>query len=572
VSETKKPSAVERIKERSNFLRGTLEQSLADAVTGALSHDDIRVAKFHGLYQQDDRDVRAERAARKLEPAYGTMARIRAPGGVLTSAQWLAIDAIAQRWSGGTIRLTTRQSIQLHRVPKHALKPMLRALRAAGLTTLAACGDVNRNVVCSALPEQSPLHRESFAHALALTAALKPATHAYDEVWLGADSSGASTPDQEPLYGATYLPRKFKVGVAVPPYNDVDVYAQDLGLVTIERDGALAGFNVAVGGGMGMTHGNPRTYPRLAETIGSCTPEQVLHVARHVLGVQRDFGDRSERSHSRLKYTIDDRGIAWFKQELERRLGFGLGEAQPARFTQNGDRLGWVEGDDGLHYLTLLVPAGRVVDGEHRLRTGLNAVAEAHGGELRITANQNLIVAGVAAGRRAAIERCVAEHGIDLHAKATPLRREAISCVALPTCGLAMAEAERYMPELLAKLEAVLARHGLAEHELALRVSGCPNGCSRPYLAEVALVGKAPGRYNLLIGGSRTGERLNKLYRQNIGEAEILSALDALLADYARRRLEGEPFGDFVERIGVVPGAAPKESPQQSPVQKEGSR
>lgn len=550
-NDIKQPSTVEGIKARSHFLRGTLEQGLGDGVTGALTHDDVRTAKFHGLYQQDDRDVRAERAARKLEPAYGFMVRIRISGGVLTSDQWLAIDAIAQRWSSGTIRLTTRQSIQLHGVLKHDLKRVLQGVHAAGLTTIAACGDVNRNVVCTALPEQSDSHRTAFAHAQRLTRLLTPATHAYEEMWLDAPKTAADAPNQEPLYGPTYLPRKFKVGVAVPPYNDVDIYAQDLGLVAIERDGALVGFNVAVGGGMGMTHGNPKTYPRLAETIGYCAADRVLDVARQVLSVQRDFGDRSDRSHSRLKYTIDDRGIDWFRGELERRLGWPLAPARPARFTQSGDRLGWVDGTDGRGYLTLLVPAGRVIDTDaQRFRLGLNAVARAHGGELRITANQNLVVAGVAPARRAAIEQQSAEHGIGLFASAKPLRRNALACVAFPTCGLAMAEAERYLPALLAKLEALLEKHALADDEITLRISGCPNGCSRPYLAEIALIGKAPGRYNLMLGGSRTGERMNKLYRQNLAEPEILSELDTLLGEYARRRLVREPFGDFLARVG----------------------
>jgi sulfite reductase (NADPH) hemoprotein beta-component len=552
-NEQKKPSAVEDIKARSRFLRGTMPASLADGTTGALAHDDTRVAKFHGIYQQDDRDIRAERAAQKLEPAYGFMIRIRLLGGRITSEQWLAVDALAQAHSSGTLRLTTRQAIQLHGVLKSELPPTMAGLGAALLTTIAACGDVNRNVVCSPLPASSELHRAVLRHADAIARHLTPATRAYHEIWLDGEKSAVPAANEEPIYGATYLPRKFKIGFAVPPHNDIDVLAQDLGFIAIERHGALAAFNVVVGGGMGATHGNPRTYPRLAEPIGSCAPEQALAVAEHALGVQRDFGDRSERSHSRLKYTIDDRGIAWFRAELERRLGWSLGPAAAVRFTGNGDRLGWTECDDGTAHLTLFIPAGRIVDeGRERRRTGLNAIAALHGGELRVTANQNLIVAGVAAAKRAAIDALVRAHGLDGYASARPLRRDALACVALPTCGLAMAEAERYLPQLLPRLEEVLERHGLEDEPLGLRVTGCPNGCARPYLAEIALIGKAPGRYNLLLGGSQRGDRLNRLFRQNIGEGEILAVLDELLGRFARERSAAEAFGDFIVRSGVL--------------------
>ncbi|HVY64627.1 MAG TPA: assimilatory sulfite reductase (NADPH) hemoprotein subunit [Gammaproteobacteria bacterium] len=549
----KPPSPVEDIKARSHYLRGTLPASLAERTTGALGHDDTRVAKFHGIYQQDNRDIRAERAAQRLEPAYDFMIRIRLLGGRITSGQWLAVDKLAQLHSSGTLRLTTRQAIQLHGVLKQGLPPTMAGLGAALLTTIAACGDVNRNVVCSPLPASSAVHRAVLAHAEAIARRLTPATRAYHEVWLNGERNAVPVANEEPIYGATYLPRKFKIGFAVPPHNDIDVYAQDLGFVALAANGELVGFNVAVGGGMGATHGNARTYPRLAETLGACKPGQALAVAEHVLGIQRDHGDRSERSHSRLKYTIDDRGIDWFRAELERRLGWSLAPAVPVEFTGTGDRLGWIEGDDGRAHLTLLVPAGRVADvGGEYWRTGLNAIAALHGGELRVTPNQNLIVAGVRRDERAAIEALVAEHGLDAHSRATPLRREALACVALPTCGLAMAEAERYLPQLLGQLEALLAKHGLTDEPISLRVTGCPNGCARPYLAEVALIGKAPGRYNLLLGGGRTGDRLNRLYRQNLAEPEILRVLDELLGRFARERGAAEPFGDFLVRARVL--------------------
>jgi len=547
----KPPSPVEGVKERSDYLRGTVAESLVNGVTGAIAEEDTRTVKFHGIYQQDDRDIRAERTAQKLEPAYNFMIRIRIPGGALTTKQWLGVDELAGRYAGGVMRLTTRQSIQLHGVLKRDLKPAIQAINATLLTTIAACGDVNRTVAVTSLPEQSRLHRAIFELAERTNKHLLPRTRAYHEVWL--DGEKTEIPpgtEQEPLYGKRYLPRKFKVGFAVPPSNDIDVYAQDLGFIAIAGDdGELAGLNVAVGGGMGATHGDPRTYPRLATTIGFCRPEQVLAVAEQVVAIQRDFGDRSERSHARLKYTIDDRGVDWFAAELERRLGFALEPAREVTFTSSGDRFGWTRAEDGSEHLTLFLPSGRVRDTDTlRLRTGLRALARLHDGGLRITPNQNLILANVAPAARPAIERAVAEHGLDLYARAKPLRLNAMSCVALPSCGLAMAESERYLPVLLDKLETILERHGLEDDEIMLRVTGCPNGCARPYVAEIALVGKAPGRYNVFLGGGRTGERLNELKAQNLDENAILELLDGLLGRFARERAPGEPFGDFVRR------------------------
>src|SRR5690606_4085105 len=438
--------------------------------------------------------------------------RIRVPGGVMTTEQWLAVDEIANRYGNGSVRLTTRQSIQLHGVVKKNVKPAMRAIADAGLTTIAACGDVNRNVVITPLPEQSALHRIAYEKALEVVDRLTPKTGAYGEIWRG-EPEAPPGDDEEPIYGKAYMPRKFKVGFVVPPLNDIDVFGQDLGFIAIARGNEITGYNVAVGGGLGMTHGDPKTYPRLATTIGYCKASDVVAVAEHVVGIQRDYGDRSDRMHARFKYTIDDRGIDWVKEELARRLGFPLEPPKPFKFTTTGDRLGWVRGDDGRMHLTLFVPSGRVVDtGEQRFRTGINALARIHGGDFRLTANQNVIIAGVDPAHVDDIDRIVAEHGLDFYAKLSPLRRNAMSCVALPTCGLAMAESERYLPEFLAKLEPILEKHGLADDEILLRITGCPNGCARPYLAEIALVGRAPGRYALFLGGGLTGERLNELY------------------------------------------------------------
>jgi sulfite reductase (NADPH) hemoprotein beta-component len=560
VTTERAPSETEGIKLRSRFLRGTLEVSLEDGTTGAVSYDDTKLTKFHGIYQQDDRDVRAERAAQKLEPAYMFMIRVRIPGGRLTPAQWLAIDEVSQAYGNGAARLTTRQSIQLHYVLKRNLRKAVRAINDCLLTTIAACGDVNRTIACNSLPEQSALHRVVYDHVLAVNEHLKPRTRAYEEVWLGERSE--NLPEmEEPIYGAAYMPRKFKIGFAVPPLNDIDIYAQDLAFIAIQEGGKLARFNVAVGGGLGATHGDPKTYPRLATPIGSCLPEQVLEVSEQVVGIQRDYGDRSDRHHARFKYTIDDRGVDWVKQELERRLGFELGPIAPAFFVGTGDAVGWIKGEDGRRHLTLYVPHGRIKDtDEGRFRTGINEIAKIHKGEFRITGNSNLIVCGARAKDVAAIDAIVEEYGLDLHKRLNPLRRHALTCVALPTCGLAMAEAERYMPELLDKMEPLLAKHGLENDTISLRMTGCPNGCARPYLAEIALVGKAPGRYNLFLGGGLTGERLNELYKQNLPEQEILRTLDGLFADYVRDRHEGEPFGDFLHRTGVIGAPAVSEA------------
>lgn len=550
---TKPLSETEGIKSRSRFLRGTLESSLADAVTGAVTFEDTKLTKFHGIYQQDDRDLRAERAAQKLEPAYSFMIRVRIPGGLMTPAQWLAIDEVAQKYAGFPARLTTRQSIQLHGVLKRDLKKAVKAINDSLLTTIAACGDVNRTVACTSLPEQSAMHRAAYDYALQVAELLRPRTNAYREIWMDAPKSEPSD-NEEPIYGSSsYMPRKFKVGFAVPPLNDIDIYAQDLAFIAIQRDGKLHGFNVALGGGLGATHNEPKTYPRLAEVIGFCLPEQVLTVTEHVVGIQRDYGDRSDRSHARFKYTIDDRGIDWIKQELERRIGFDLAPAAPAKFVNTGDSLGWVHGDDGLHHLTLYVPAGRVKDSDSgRFRSGFAEIAKIHTGDMRVTGNSNLIIGRVRSEDVAAIDAIVKEHGLAFYDQLKPLRRNAMTCVAFPTCGLAMAEAERYMPTLLNKVEPLLEKHGLENDEFLLRMTGCPNGCARPYLAEIALIGKAPGRYNLFLGGGLTGERLNELYAQNLPEKEILSTLDSLFASYAKERQPAEAFGDFLWRTGVI--------------------
>ena len=547
------PSDVERIKARSRHLRGTLVESLKDPLTGAIAEDDTHLSKFHGVYQQDDRDVRNERKRQRLEPAYSFMIRARVPGGVCTTDQWLNMDEIARTRANGTIRLTTRQAFQLHGVIKGDLRAAIRGINQALMDTLAACGDVNRNVMCSPMPALSEVHREVQAHAESLSEHLTPATSAYHEIWLDGKKLQSPEPEVEPIYGDTYLPRKFKIAFVVPPQNDVDVYAQDLGFIAIVEQGAVRGFNVTVGGGMGMSHGESATYPRLADVMGFCTTEQVNAVAEAVVTIQRDFGDRTNRKHARLKYTIDDRGLDWLRSEIERRLGWQLETPRPFAFVGNGDVYGWQRSTDGLWHYTLFIQNGRILDaGDRRLMAGLRKIAAAHKGDFRLTPNQNLIISNVSDDDREQITELLREFGIENSQQASPLRLHSMACVAFPTCGLAMAESERYLPSLIDRIDERLEVHGLRDEAMTIRMTGCPNGCARPYIAEIGLVGKGPGQYNLYLGAGFAGDRLNKLYRENIDEEEILAALDPLFARYAGERNKGEHFGDFAVRIGAV--------------------
>ncbi|MDX1610418.1 MAG: NADPH-dependent assimilatory sulfite reductase hemoprotein subunit [Halofilum sp. (in: g-proteobacteria)] len=542
----------EKLKHDSNYLRGDIERDLDDYVTGAISEGSSKLLKFHGSYMQDNRDLRAERHKQKLEPAYQFMIRLRMPGGVCTPRQWLALDDIARTYANGTLRITTRQTFQYHGVIKRDLKTTMQAINASLLDTIAACGDVNRNVNCAANPYLSSLHAEVHEWSKRISEHLLPRTNAYREIWL--DGEKITEDESEPIYGDRYLPRKFKIAVAVPPTNDVDIFANDLGFIAIaNEDGELEGFNVTVGGGMGMTHGEPATYPRLADVMAFCRPDQVLGVAEHVVTTQRDYGDRANRKHARLKYTIDDHGLDWFRGEVERRLGESLAEPREYEFESNSDRYGWVDGTDGRWHLTLFVENGRIRDsGERRLMSALREVAGLHGGEFRLTANQNVMIANVDAGQRERITATLRRNGVDPEADLTALRRSSMACVALPTCALAMAESERYLPELLGKIEAIMQANGLRDDAIVVRMTGCPNGCARPYLGEIGFVGKAPGKYNLYLGAGFRGDRLNKLYRENIGEETILAELEPLIAGYAREREDGERFGDWVIRAGHV--------------------
>lgn len=549
-----KRSKVEEIKEESHFLRGTILEGLADSSTGAVSNDDTQLTKFHGIYQQDDRDLRIQRRREKREKAFSFMIRIRVPGGVCTPQQWLEMDRLANQYANGTLKLTTRQAFQFHGVLKGVLKNTIKEINEALLDTIAACGDVNRNVMCNTNPYQSAVHSEVFQLARKISAHLTPNSKAYHEIWIDDELVEGGQEDEEPIYGKTYLPRKFKTVIAVPPSNDVDIFAQCLGFIAIVNEqGKLDGYNVSVGGGMGMTHGKKETFPRLADIMGFCTPEQAVDVAEKVVTVQRDYGDRSERRHARLKYTIEDRGIDWFRNEVEKRLGYSLEPARPFKFEDNGDRYGWIKGTDNKWHLTLFIENGRVKDTKaYPMQTGLREIAKIHEGDFRLTPNQNLSIVGISEQTKPQIEKLLKDYGLDRVNRQTGLRLNAMACVALPTCGLALAESERYLPTLIDRLDKVIEEAGLRDDAILIRMTGCPNGCSRPYLGEIGLVGKAPGKYNLYLGAGFDGNRLNKLYKQSIKEDEILEALTPILKHYATERTQGERFGDFVIRAGYV--------------------
>lgn len=542
----------ESLKAASDQLRGTIRLSLADRITASVSETDTKLMKFHGIYQQDDRDLREERRRQKLEPAYQFMIRVRLPGGVCTPQQWLKIDELARAHGGDTIRLTTRQTFQFHWVLKDNLRPTLQGLHEVLLDSIAACGDDSRGVMSSVNPQLSALHAQVFALAKQASDSAIPKMRAYHEIWYGEERIAGSDPE-EPFYGPTYMPRKFKIGFAIPPINDIDVHAQDLGFIAIAGPSGLLGFNVAVGGGMGRTDQAPSTYPRLADVIGFVKPEQVIATCRAVMGLQHDYGDRKDRAHARFKYTIDDRGLDWIKGEIERRLGFSLADAHPYEFVSNGDALGWQTGEDGRHHVALFIENGRIANKPgYELMDGLRAIARIHEGNFRLTPNQNLIVADISDTQRPRIEKLLTEYGLMARNQGSALRLNSMACVALPTCGLAMAESERYLPTLLGKIETLLEKHQLSDEPITLRMSGCPNGCSRPYISEIGLTGRAPGKYNLYLGGGFHGQRLNRMVRENIGEEAILETLDTTLAHYAREREPNEHFGDFVIRAGYV--------------------
>lgn len=548
-------SQVEKIKKASHGLRGTLKESLLDEHTGAIREDDQTLIKFHGMYMQDDRDVREKRAEKKLERLYSFMIRLRLPGGFLTAGQWEALHDIAGEHSTGIIKITTRQTVQLHGILKSHIKPALQAFDRVKLDSIAACGDVNRNVTVTAHPKASPVHEEVFSYAETISEALLPKTNAYYEIWLDEEKI-AERNEEDSLYENRYLPRKFKIAIAIPPYNDVDVFTNDIGLIAIIEKDKLVGFNVAAGGGMGTTHGNAATYPRSATVLGFVEKEKVLSVVYEIAVVQRDFGNREDRKLSRLKYTIDRMGVEAFKKELEIRIGFSLNPARDYAFTTRVDDFGWHVDPEGKRHYTVFVENGLVQDDENNMlfKTAFLEIAKTGKANFRFTCNQNVVISDIAFLDKDLIESILCKYNIIRHTdNASQIRKNSTACVAFNTCPLALAEGQRYLPKLITKLETLLAKHQLENEGPIVRMTGCPNGCARPYIAEIGFVGTAYGRYNVMLGADVRGERLNKLYKENLDETEILNELDTLFAQYSKQRKgREESFGDFAVRTGIV--------------------
>lgn len=548
MSEKNNLSAIERIKVASDGLRGSIQQSLHDEITGAIREDDTAVIKFHGMYQQDDRDRREERAEKRLDRLYTFMIRLRLPGGFITAEKWIAANEIAGANSTGVIKITTRQTIQLHGLIKSKIRPTIQSFSEAKLDSIATCGDINRNVSCSSHPGESPIHAQVFAYADKISELLMPKTKAYFEIWLDDEKITDKKEEIDPLYQDRYLPRKFKIGIAIPPNNDVDIFTNDLGLIAIIENNELKGFNIAIGGGLSTTHGNASTYARLGTVIGFAdTEEKVLKTIYEVITVQRDYGNRSDRKLARLKYTLDNMGVDAYRAEVEKRTGFTLEPVRRYEFTQRSDRYGWLQNQQGLWYYTLFVENGRVLDDEKiALKTALLEVAKTGKTNFLFTSNQNMIISDVTAKDKAVINEILERFKIIEHTEAAShLRKNSISCVALPTCPLALAEAQRYMPTLISKIEPLVAKYQLQNEDIIMRMTGCPNGCARPYAAEIGFVGTATGRYNLHIGGDNEGERLNTLYKESLDEGGILIELDGLFAAFKTERKPKESFGDF---------------------------
>ncbi len=539
----------EVIKEANPTLAGTITQTLTDPTLDRFCEDDTQFLKFHGIYQQDDRDLR------KTQKKFIMMIRGRIPGGIMTPAQWITFDDLATTYGNNTLRITTRQSIQFHGVVLSGLGPLVKKINDSLLSTLAACGDVNRNITASPTPTQTTARAAMIEDVHRVVAALAPTTGAYHSIWIDGVQLSLDDPANknfvDPLYGKTYLPRKFKTSFVMPPVNDMDVFTNDLGFIAIVENGQLVGYNLAVGGGMGRNHGNEMTYPRLADVLGFIQPQHVVEISKAVLTVHRDFGDRTDRKHARLKYVVQERGVDWTRAEIEKRAGIKIESPRDYKFTTTGDVYGWHKALDGSWFLTLFVETGRIKDhGSLRQKTALRRVAETFANiEFRLSANQNILLANVAESDKTAVTALLAEHGVKTENQASVLHSAAMACPALPTCGLALAESERMLPALVDRIEKLCAEAGLAGEEIIIRSTGCPNGCARPYMAEIAFVGKAPGRYQLWLGGDASGTRLNKLFKDVVKDPDIETELRPLLARYAKERNQGERFGDWCERV-----------------------
>ena len=532
-------SKVEKIKKNSNYLRGTLSNSLVNNVTGALAEDDQMIVKFHGSYQQDDRDRRSERAKKKLEKLYSFMLRLRIAGGVISAKEWLGIDEIATKYANETIKVTTRQTVQLHGIIKSNLKPTIATFDKFGMDSIAACGDVNRNVMSSTIIAKSKAYDEVYEIAKEISDHLLPQTNAYNEIWLD-DEKISPDKEEETLYKETYLPRKFKISIAIPPSNDVDVYAHDVGLVAIIQDKELLGFNVIIGGGMGRTHGNAETFARVGDLVGFIKKEQILEAIYQIATIQRDYGNRQDRAKSRFKYTIDKYGVEWFKSEFSTRFGKPFEESHNFELTKRGDYYGWDEDYKGQYHYVQYVENGRITG---KLRELLFLIAKDNLANFRFSNNQNIIISDILESNKAKVEAIISR--LKINNDLTPIRLDAIACVALNTCSLALAEGQRYLPSLISKIEDILAKNDLKEEPISIRMTGCPNGCGRPYLADIGLVGRSMGKYDLMLGGDNIGTRLNKIYKESLAEEQILNELGEIFHKFSLRDDKSQNFSNW---------------------------
>ncbi len=543
-----KLSRNEGLKGGNPLLLGTIARTLADPAADHFSEDDYEFLKFHGVYQQDDRDKR------KTGRQYMLMVRTKFPGGVLTGPQYLVCDKLSTDYGNNSLRITTRQDFQFHGILKSNLRQTIKTLNEALVTTIAACGDVNRNVMAPPTPATSPLVDRVLAEARRLSGALTPKTPAYHSIWLEGKELDLQSPENagfvDPLYGKTYLPRKFKVGFAIPPLNDVDVFTNDCGLIVIAEGENLLGYNFLAGGGLGMSHGNAQTFPRLADVIGFITPEHLEAAVKGVVTIHRDFGDRANRKHARLKYILAERGVDWFRQELQLRAGIKVAPARLFQFTRQGDLLGWHQQTNGNFFLGLFVENGRIRDaGSYQLKTGLRRAIEQFQPEVRLTPSQNILLVNVRPDQRAGLESLLAEHGVSVSNPFSRTRLASMACPALPTCGLALAESERSLPGFTTGIETLLADLGMPDEELIVRMTGCPNGCARPYTAEIAFVGKAPNKYQIYLGGNEASTRMNRLYKDSVKGDDLIAELRTVLSRFRVERQPGERFGDFCARV-----------------------
>ncbi len=552
----KKLVANEGYKAASHHLRGEIAKDVADTSTGTISEVSNQLCKFHGLYIQDDRDLRNILKKEGKEKAFGFMCRVRLPGGQATPEQWIVLDQLASDLATPSLRITTRQTFQFHGILKGNVKPLIQRMHEVLLDSIAACGDVNRNVMAPPNPERSPVLQEVYEHARGWSEYALPKTRAYHEIWLDEELVAGGEPEREPMYGDTYLPRKFKTGFAIPPSNDVDLFSQDLGFIAIVENDTLLGYNVTAGGGLGMNHGNVETFPRLADVLGFIPKDKVNTVGEAILTTQRDYGDRTNRRHARLKYTIADRGVEWFRGEVEKRSGVKFEPARPYNFTTIQDPHGWHECADGTWFYGLHILSGRIKDVPGwPMKTALREIAEIHTGDFRLTPSQNVTISGVTPAQKPVIDAILAKHGLAHENERSRLRLNSLSCVALPTCGLALAESERALPDVLEKFEAVLDEAGLRDDAISLRITGCPNGCGRPSLAEIGFIGRAPGKYALYLGAAYNGTRLNRLVSPSITIDDAVALLTPIIKRYAKERQPGEGFGDWCDREVLPPDA-----------------